>query len=333
MEIQDLTGVEKAAVLALSLPEDAAKALLERLGDDEVARILDAVARLREVPGELRDQVLIEFRKALLAHRDSIVGGRSRAAILAARALGDARSAPLARRIGSDESRIDRRLSRFSAGFVARTLAGEHPQTLALIVAELPPERAAFVLGSLPESLAADVVLRIATLEDVPAEVLAELEDDVSSLFETGSGPPAAIGGVENAARALARVPRSAGNPILAEVDGRNPLLGEALRRRMFRFEELRRLDRRSFQLLLREISIEDLVMALSITGDAMREKVFENVSQRAAEQIRDELDLLGPASRSEAEAVQDRIVDVARRLDEEGRIDLGSDGAGVGRR
>jgi flagellar motor switch protein FliG len=179
------------------------------------------------------------------------------------------------------------------------------------------------VVAALPEDLAADVVLRVASLEEVPADVLAELEEGVAARFDTWSGPAAAVGGVEVAARVLARIPRSAGAPILEGVDGRNPLLGEALRRRMFRFDELCRLDRKSFQLLLREVSIEDLVMALSGAGDGIREKVFENVSHRAAEQIREDLDLLGPVRRSECEAVQERIVDVARRLEEEGRIDL----------
>lgn len=323
MEFERLSGLEKAAVLTLALPEEAARALLGRLGDDEVARLLGAVARLDEVPGSVQERVLAEFREAVGQRRRVLVGGRRRAALLAREALEPSRAERVSGHLGADESRVDRRLARFSPGFVARSLAGEHPQTVALVLAQLPPERAAFVLAALPEALAADVVLRMATLEDVPADVLAELEEGVAALFDTRSGPSTPVGGVEVTARVLARIPRSAGLPLLAGVDERNPLVGEEIRRRMFRFDELRRLDRKSFQALLREVSIEDLVMALAAAGEEMREKVFENVSQRAGEQIQEDLELLGAVRRSDSEAVQQRIVDVARRLEEEGRLDL----------
>lgn len=323
MDYADLTGVEKAAVLALALPEGDARALLGRLSEEEIECILSAASRLEEVPGAISERVVAEFRNAASRRRRSVVGGRARARGLARGSLEGAAGEALAHRLGRDETRIDRRLARFAPGFIARTLAGEHPQTIALVVSQLPAERAAFVVGALPETLGADVVLRVATLEDVSHEVLAELEESVAELFDAGGGPPTRVGGVESAARLMAHVPRSSANAILESVDGCNPLLAEEIRRRMLRFDDLQRLDRRGFQLLLQEIPIEDLVLALKAASETMREKVFENVSLRAAEQIRDETELLGPVRTSEVERVQVRIVDIARRLEEEGRIDL----------
>jgi len=323
-----MTGAEKAAVLALTLSPEASRELFARLGDDAVERVLAAVARFAEVPGDVRERVLAEYRDAVARHRDALVGGRARATALARGALDPERAARVCRGIGRDETRIDRTLAAFAPGFVARTLAAEHPQTVALVLSQLPDERAAAVLAELPEDLGADVVIRLASLDAVPADVLDEIEAGVAELFDAGRGPSAPVGGQEVAARILGRVPRGSGTTILDGVGAREPEVASEIRRRMLRFEDLRRLDRRDFQTLLREISIEDLVLALKGSGDEMREKVFENVSHRAADQIREEAALMGPAKRSEVEAVRERIVEIARRLADDGRIDLHGEGS-----
>lgn len=327
MEYERLTGTEKAAVLTLALPEEAARALLGRLGEDEVERILAAAAHLDEVPAPVLERVLAEFRESLSCRRHVVLGGRARAGALARSSLAEATGIALSQRIGRDDARIDRRLARFSPGFVARTLAPEHPQTTALVLSQLPPERAAFVIAALPPEVAADVVLRLASLDDVPRAVIAELEEAIAEIFDGGSGPPSPVGGVEVAARLMAKVPRSAAHAVLDGAEAANPILVEEIRRRMFRFDDLQRLDRRGFQLLLQEVPIEDLVLALKNASEAMCAKVFENVSMRAAEQVREEMDLLGVVRTSEIEAVQARILDTARRLEEEGRLDLGGEG------
>ena len=318
-----MTGVEKAAVLALALPPEASRELLSSLADDELERVLAAVARMGEVTGNVRERVLAEFQDSLGRHREALVGGRARAIALARGALDAERADRVSRCIGRDEDRIDRSLARLEPGFVARTLAHEHPQTIALVLAQLPEERAAAVMAALPESLSSDVVMRLASLDMVPADVVAELEEGVAELFDAGRGPASAVGGVDVAARILNRVPRSTGNAILNGVEGCDSDVASEIRQRMLRFDDLHRIDRRGFQTLLREIAIEDLVLALRATSDEMREKVFDNVSTRAAERIREDAELLGPVRRSEVEKVQGRIVEIARRLEEEGRIEL----------
>lgn len=318
-----MTGAEKAAVLALAMPPETAHELLARLGDAELERLLAAVARFDEVPGSVRERVLDEFHTCVGQHRDAMLGGRARAVALARDALDAERAARVSRCIGHDSARIDRLLAPLAPGFVARTLAGEHPQTIALVLSQLSDDRAAAVVAALNESLGADVMLRLASLDAVPGDVIAELEEGVAELFDAGRGPSSLVGGRDAAARILSRVPRSAGNAILDGVDGRDPGIANEIRRRMLCFDDLRCLDRRGFQTLLREVSIEDLVLAIKGARAEMREKVFENVSSRAAEQIREEAELLGPVRRSEVERVQERIVEIARRLEEEGRIDL----------
>lgn len=318
-----MTGVEKAAVLALALPPEASRELFARLDDEEVERVLAAVARFRDVPAEVRARVLEEYRRVLDRHRDALAGGPSCAAALARAALEPERAARVSRSLARDERRIDRTLAPFANGFVARTLAVEHPQTIALALSQLPRDRAASVMAELPEDVGAEVVIRLADLDVVPGEVLAELEAGIAELFDAGCGPASSVGGEQVAARILNRVPRSASAAILARVEDHAPAVATEIRRRMLRFEDLQRLGRQDFQTLLREIPIEDLVLALRGGSDEMREKVFENVSHRAAEQIREETELLGPAKRSEVEAVRSRIVEAARRLEEDGRIDL----------
>lgn len=318
-----MTGVEKAAVLVLAVPPEAARELLTRLGDDELERVLAAVARFDEVPAEVRERVLAEFRESLGRRRQVLVGGRGRAVALAQGALDPARADRLARTLGRDETRIDRVLARFAPGFIARTLAGEQPQTIALCLSQLPAEQAAAVMAALPETLGSDVVIRLASLDAVPSEVIAELEAGVAELFDEGSGPLSPVGGKEAAARILNRVPRAASDAILDSVDGREPEVAREIRRRMLCFDDLKRLERRGFQLLLREIPIEDLVLALKAASEPMRERVFENVSARTAEQIREDTELLGRVRRTEVERVQARIVEVARRLEEQGRLEL----------
>jgi flagellar motor switch protein FliG len=324
VDFNRMTGVDKAAVLALSLPSEQARALLSRLGDDELERVLEAVARLDEVPEGVQEKVLAEFHASLEQRGEVRVGGRARAAALAHGVLDPERADRLSQHLGRDETRIDRVLARFEPGFVARVLAVEHPQTIALVLSQVSTARGAQLIGKLPEALGADVVLRLANLDAVPAEVIAELEQGVGELFARWTGPAARVGGMKAAAELLNRVPRLASSAILAGVDARNPVMATEIRRRMFNFEDLRFLDAKGFQALLREIAIEEIVVALRGASDELREKVFENVSARAAEQIREDLELLGPVRRSEVERVQTSILDLARGLEDVGRIQLG---------
>lgn len=323
MSLRTLRGVEKAAILAVALPRDGACALLSRLSRPELERVLDAVQGLGEVPEEVARQVQDEFRQALEHRRHVRQGGFGPARRLARASLGETRSAPLLARIEASGAGVARVLARFRTGYVAERLAEEHPQTAALTLALLPPERASAILSALPEEFGLDVLQRVASLRRVPLSVLRELEDAIEAAFAPAEEVPRELVGLDIAARLLRRAGRGRGTTLLDALHERDPGLADRVRGRLLRFDDLRRLDRRDLQILLREIPIEDLVPALRLASGALRERVFENVSLRAAEHIREELELMGPVRRSEAEALQLRILDVARRLEDEGRIDL----------
>lgn len=330
MDLENLTGTEKAAVLVLSLPQDDVRELLAQLADAEVERILEAVARFDRIPAAVQERVLDEFRQSLGGHEADLAGGRERAVGLARHALAPDRAPLVAERLARGERRIDATLREYEAAFVAQTLADEHPQTLALILAQLPVERGAEVIGALPEGLRTECIGRLAKLGSVSIEVIEALEQGVAELFESRSDAPTRVGGAQVAAKLLNRTSRDTAASILEHMNGAYPELAGEIRKRMLTFSDLVVLDKRAFQTFLREVPTEDLIVALKLASDEMKAKVFSNVSERAAEQMKEDGELLGPMKVSEVEAVQQRIIEIARRLESEGKIRLelgGGDG------
>jgi flagellar motor switch protein FliG len=331
MDFERLTGPEKSAVLVLSLPEDAVRGFLSRLADEEVERIMAAVSRLGEVPPHVQENVLREFRDALGSAEHAVLGGRSRALSLIRSALDESRSRQILEKLGRDEKRLDWTLRSFEPPYIAEVLAGEHPQTIALVLSQLPADRGAHVIAHLPEEQRPEVVIRLAELETVSNDLITLLEEGVAELFGRPMGAPTKVGGRDAAAKLLNRVPKSEGSAILEGVDGRDPDVAVEIRKRMLTFNDLISVDNRGFQTLLREISTEDLVVALKTASEEMKEKVFANVSSRAAEQIKEEAEYLPPMKLSEVEAIQGQVVEVARRLEEEGKLNIeGSGGEDV---
>lgn len=329
MSSESLGGAEKAAVVVLSLDPDAARSFLGRMADDEVERILRAVSRIEEIDTETRMQVLEEFQQTL-AQKDGILsGGRDRALALIEGGIEGSRAARLRESLDSNGNGIDGTLRGYAAEFLAEALALEHPQTLAVVLAQMSAQRGAGVIGALPPEQRADVVLRLADLDGVDPEIVCELSDGIEELFGRTSGESTQIGGRDAAARLLNLVSKESGDSILEIVDGRDAELAQQIRKRMLTFDDLSALDPKGFQSLLREVSSEDLVVALKTASETMRDKVFANISSRAADQLREDSDLLGPMKLSDVEAVQERIVEAARSLEEQGALNLDFAGGG----
>ena len=323
MELHNLTGPEKAAILIMSLPTEAATGFLQRLDDDEVERIMTAVSHMGEVSPGLQRRVVADFQKSLAEQSGTIVGGRERAVELANRTLGPDRGERILANLGRDGSGIEWTLQAFAPDYIASTIANEHPQTIALILSQLPAENGAEVIAELPEALRADVVLRLADLDEVESKVIDALEESVAEMFGDRFGAAARVGGANVAALMLKRGPSAESDRILDMLESRSADIAKSIRGQMLTFNDLIDIDDRGFQLLLREVASEDLVVALKTASDAMTQKVFSNVSSRAAKQLREELELLGPMKLSEVEAVQERIVATVRSLADEGVITL----------
>ena len=323
MDFERLTGSEKAGILVLSMPEEMVQHFLENLEDPEIERVLSAVARFDNVPPEVQQKVVAEFRSTIGRREVAVRGGHDRARDIAQANLESGRAARILERLGEDEKRIDWTLRAYAPAFIAETIAEEHPQTIALILSQLPAERGALVIAELPEDIRSEVVLSLAQLESVTTDWIAELEEGVADLFGRPVGAETRVGGADAAAKLLNSVAKSEGSAILDVLDQRDPELAGLIRNRMLTFNDLTSIDNRGFQILLREVPTEDLVVALKTATDEMKQKIFGNVSKRAADQIREEMDLQGPIKLSEVDQVQQGIVEIARRLEDEGQLSI----------
>ncbi|MFK7898858.1 MAG: flagellar motor switch protein FliG [Myxococcota bacterium] len=329
LQYELLNGVEKAAILMMALTPARVEQLMAKLDDGEVERILASVSRFEVIPAPILDKVLEEFQEAIGKSEVSIQGGREQAMRLISSSIDDERASRLREKLGRDEKRIDWTLRDYAPEFIADQLGNEHPQSIAVILAQLPSERGASVVSFLNDEVRPEVMLRVANLETVSSEVIRELEDELATMFSRQVGAPTPLGGTEVAAKLLNGVSKADGQLILDKMDSRDPEIAADIRKQMLTFNDLESIDKRGFQSLLREVPTEDLVIALKTASEEMKEKVFSNVSSRAADQIKEESELLPPMRLSEIEQVQSQVVDLARRLEEEGVVSIDTGGGG----
>jgi flagellar motor switch protein FliG len=322
-------GVQRSAILLMSIGEEEAVEVFKHLGPKEVQRLGAAMARMSHVSRQQVAEVLREFRRE--ARQQTAIGTDSDRFVrsVLSKALGDDRASTLIDRIlsGKDNPGIES-LKWMDAGSVAELIKNEHPQIIAAVLAHLDADQAAEVLGAFNERLRNDVMLRIATLEGVQPSALRDLDDVLKQLL-TGSDnlKKSTKGGVDAAAAILNYLGGTLEASVSAHLREADPDLAQQIQDKMFVFENLVDLDDRGIQLLLREVQSETLVVALKGTSEELRQKVFKNMSQRAAEMLRDDLDAKGPVRLSEVDAEQREILRIVRRLAEEGQIVLGGKG------
>lgn len=324
-------GVEKSAILLLSLGQDEAAEVLRNLGPKEVQKIGHAMAALKQVPRERIESVVSEFHTHAQKGTPVAVDEEVIKAMLT-KALGDDRAANLISRIlqGGDTAGIEG-LKWMDAATVADMIRNEHPQIIATTLVHLDFDHAGEILKHFTERLRNDVLLRIATLEGVQPNALRELNEAMTRILAGASATvkKASMGGVRHAAEILNFVGQAAETTILDNVREYDPELAQKILDEMFVFENLMDVDDRGIQLLLREIQSDSLIVALKGASAELREKIFRNMSQRAAEMLREDLESKGPVRLSEVEAEQKEILKVARRLADEGQIQLGGGGEG----
>lgn len=329
LQYELLSGTEKAAILMMGLPPARVREMMARLEDTEAERILVCISRFEVIPATVLERVMLDFQEAIGKHEISVQGGREQAFSIISKAIDPARAERLKEKLGRDEKRIDWSLREYSPEFIASQLVLEHPQTFALILAQFPSERGAAVVANLDDEARPEVMLRVGNLQTVASDVIYELEDEISMMFSRQIGAPTPVGGTDVAAKLLNGVSKTEGAEILEKMDSRDPEIVADIRKKMLTFNDLESIDKRGFQALLREIPTEDLVVALKTASDVMKEKVYSNVSSRAADQIKEESELLPPMRLSEIETIQRQIVDVARRLEEEGVLSISVGGGG----
>jgi flagellar motor switch protein FliG len=287
------------------------------------------MATLRQVSREDMDGVLDDFSE--VADQKTALGTGSDEYIrsVLVKALGDDKAATLLERIlhGGDTSGIEG-LKWMDSSAVAELIRNEHPQIIATILVHLDRDQASEVLTFFPERVRNDVALRIATLDGVQPAALRELNEVLTKLLAGSNNiKKSAMGGVRTIAEILNFMPSGIENAIIEGVRQHDPDLAQRVLDDMFVFDDLVELDDRSMQTVLREVSSESLIIALKGSNEALREKVFKNMSQRAAEQLKEDLEIKGPVRLSEVEQQQRDILKLVRRLAEEGQVALGGKG------
>jgi len=322
-------GILKSAILLMSIGEEEAAEVLKYLGPKEVQKIGMAMAGLENVTRDQIQGALREFRAE--AEERTTLGMAADGYIrsVLTKALGSDKAANLLDRIlqGGDTSGIES-LKWMDANSVAEMIKNEHPQIIATILVHLDYDQASEVLGKFPERLRNDVMLRIATLDGIQPHALKELNDVLTKLL-SGSDhiKKSAKGGVKTAAEILNFMGGAVEGSVLGNIKEFDEDLAQKIQDEMFVFEDVIKVDDRGIQLLLREIQSESLIVALKGATPELREKVFKNMSQRAAEMLRDDLEAKGPVRVSEVEAEQKEILKIVRRLADEGQIVLGGKG------
>lgn len=322
------SGVERAAILLLTLGEQDAAQVLRQLDAKEVQRVGAAMAQLSGVSREDVGGVLSHFATDL-SHRSSVgVDSREFIRNVLFEALGADKATGIVDRIlGARSGRGLDTLKWMEPKAVVNLLRQEHPQIVAIVLAYLDAEQSSQILTLMPETLRADVVMRIAKLDGVHPDALKELDEVLEKQFSgTASRQPAGLGGPKVAAGIMNLLGANEA-PIIEEISKSDAALAQQIQDLMLVFTDLLKADDRGMQELLREIPGDKLIIALKATDEALKTKFFKNMSERAAETLREDLGAKGPVKLSEVEAAQKEILLTARRLADEGRMQLGSKG------
>ncbi|GAB3681721.1 flagellar motor switch protein FliG [Angustibacter aerolatus] len=324
----NLSGAQKAAVLLMHLGRDKAAPVLAQMREAEIEELAAEFVRLRSVDPDVVDDVLKEFQLTMGSGRTGAGGGVAVAHDLLSASLGDDRANAVLDRLAlaaaSDPFAF---LADAEPRSLVTFLAGEHPQTVAVVLAHLRMDQSSVIMSGLPPELQAEVALRIGTMErtnpDTVRAVAEVLERQTSSVLQAPGQSSAVVGGVQPLVDLINRADPATERIILESLDSKDPELAEAVRAKLFVFEDITTLEDRGVQLVLRQVETGDLAVALKGTSDVVRDKVLGNVSDRAKENLLEEIDLLGPTRMSAIEEARAKIVQVIRSLEESGQITL----------
>lgn len=328
--MSDNNGVTKGAILMLALGESGASEVMKFLGPREVQKLGEAMTSMKSIPQEAVENVLQDFNQVADSNSSLGVDSDDYIRSVLTKALGDDKASSLLNRIlggGADASGIES-LKWMDAESVADLIHNEHPQTIATILVHLERDQACEVLGSFTDRQRNDVLLRIATLSGVQPTALRELNDVLTKLL-SGSDvlKKQPMGGIRVAADILNFMSGENEAAAMEHLKNYDPDMAQKIMEQMFVFENIMDIEDRGIQLLLREVQSDSLIIALKGASEEMREKIFKNMSQRAAEMMREDLESKGPVKLSEVESQQREILTIIRRLADEGQISLGAKG------
>ena len=318
-----LNGKQKAAILLISLGPEVSAQIFKHLKDEEIEQLTLEIANIRKVSSEDKGVIIAEFFDLLVAKEYISSGGIDYAKDVLEKALGSQKALDIIQRLTAT-------LQVKPFDFVRKTdpsqllnfIQSEHPQTLALIIAYLAPEQAAAILSALPPDRQADVAKRIAIMDRTSPEVIREIERHLErKLSAVVSEDFASAGGVQSVVDILNRVDRTTEKTIMESLEIQDPEMAEEIKKRMFVFEDIVQLDDRAIQQIMREVDSKDLALALKGSNEEVGAKVGKNMSKRAADMLKEDMEFMGPVRLRDVEDAQQRIVNIIRKLEEAGEI------------
>lgn len=321
----DLTGRRKAAILLVALGPEIAAEIYRSLNDAEIEQITVEIAALGNLNSDTINIVLEEFYHTAMAQQYLGTGGIQKARDILEKALGPRKALEIIARLqGVLQVTPFDFVKRVEPEHLLNFISGEHPQTIALILSHLAPEQAAPIISALPPEQQAEVAMRIATMDQTAPEITREVERVLERKIATVlSQEFTTVGGVEALAELLNRVDRTTERSIMETLEAENAELADAIKKRMFVFEDVVLLDDRSIQQVLKEVDQRELAIVLKGSSDEVKNKIFGNMSQRAAEIVKEDMEFMGPVRVRQVEEAQQRFVAVIRRLEEAGDITI----------
>ena len=333
-----VSGLDKAAILLLYLGEEITADILRNLNEEEIHMVSKQMSELRGIEPDTVENVVDEYLELVSSPSVVTPGGEEYVQKVLLRALGEEKANSIMRLLSMgmfdasatshDELSIVESLRRLDAESVANMIRGEHPQTIALILAHLKPDQVSQIIPLLSEEYQPEVVMRIATLDRVSPDALDEIQDVLrAQLKRFGTGGKRSVGGMDSVAEVMNTIDNASGKAIMSRIEEADPYLADDIKKLMFVFEDLVRIDSRGIQAILKEVSNEDITLALKVANEDVKEHILKNVSERAAGMIREDLEALGPVRLSDVEQVQQSIIAIARRLEEEERLFIGGKG------
>jgi flagellar motor switch protein FliG len=318
-----MNGTDKAAILLVYLGPEATSKVFEHMEDNEIKKISQSMSRLGHVNRPAIQQVVAEFNEITNPESGFFSQGDEFVRKILEQALGPQRAELLLRELNTSSyaDMVDV-LADMDAKTIANFLSQEHPQTIAVILAKLKPKQTSEIVGFLPQELQAEVVIRIADVDQVSPEILSDIDEVIrKELTAVGGIQRYKVGGVEKVVDMFNHFDRSKEKQILDKLDVLKPPLAEIIRKHLFTFEDFVQLDDRGIQAIMREVSNDTLTLALKAATDELKEKVFRNISSRAAEVIKEDLEVMGPVRLSDVEKSQSEIIKIVRKMEEEGKI------------
>ncbi|HEX12997.1 MAG: flagellar motor switch protein FliG [Desulfurella sp.] len=327
--IDDLTPYQKAAVLSIALGDEISAKLFKNLSKNEIEAISKEIAFMKKIDPNIYKAVVKEFYQMLKAKEYATSGGIEYAKEILVKTLGPEE----ARRI------IDKliKLLESNVGFgylenidpkqLVKFIQNEHPQTIAVILSHLDQSKAAEVLSLLPKEIQIDIVVRMASLENISPNVIKRVSEMLETKMEDLSGSNVEIGGIRAVSEIINRMGRTESKSLIDQISEKNPDLASKIRDMMFVFEDIIKLSNSDIQEILKHIDKKDLTIALKGAPEELSKKFFSNMSSRAAETLKEEMEFLGPVKVKDVERAQKAIVDIVRRLDEEGVISISGGG------